>query len=113
MTTPADVKACCAAAYSSDLVALLLGDSYHPGGQALTRRLAAAMQLRTGQSVLDVAAGRGTSALTIAREYDTTVVGVDLSAPNVALANDAAEAAGLPNALTFAAATPKTCRYRT
>ncbi len=95
MTTPADVKACCAAAYSSDLVALLLGDSYHPGGQALTRRLAAVMGLRSGQSVLDVASGRGTSALAIARDYGATVVGVDLSAPNIALATGSAEAAGV------------------
>jgi arsenite methyltransferase len=76
MTDPGEVKACCAAAYSSDLVSLLLGDSYHPGGQALTRRLAATMDLHSGQTVLDVAFGRGTSALTIAREYDVSVVGV-------------------------------------
>lgn len=101
MTTPAQVKACCAAAYSTDLVALLLGGSYHPGGQALTRRLAAVMGLRSGQSVLDVASGRGTSTLTIARDYGATVVGVDLSAPNVALANDAAESAGLSECADF------------
>jgi len=101
MTNPAEVKACCAAAYSSDLVALLLGDSYHPGGQALTRRLAAGLELRTGESVLDVASGRGTSALTIARDHGATVVGVDLSAANVALANGAAQAAGLSDRVGF------------
>ena len=37
--TPQTVKACCAAGYSSDLVSLLLGDSYHPGGLPLTRQL--------------------------------------------------------------------------
>jgi arsenite methyltransferase len=103
MTNPGEVKACCAAAYSSDLVTLLLGDSYHPGGLALTRRLAAGMGLRTGQSVLDVASGRGTSALTIAHEYDVTVTGVDLSPANVALSNGAAQAAGLSNRVTFQA----------
>lgn len=101
MTGPGEVKACCAAAYSSDLVALLLGDSYHPGGQSLTRRLAAAMELHTGQSVLDVASGRGTSALTIANQYDVAVVGVDLSAANVALSNGAARAAGLSDRVGF------------
>jgi len=55
MTNAGEVKACCAAAYPSDLVALLLGDSYHPGGQALTRRLAAGLDLREGQSVLGAA----------------------------------------------------------
>ena len=101
MTDPGEVKACCAAAYSSDLVALLLGDSYHPGGQALTRRLAAGLDLREGQSVLDVASGRGTSALTIANEYDVSVVGVDLSSANVALGNGAAQAAGLSGRVGF------------
>jgi arsenite methyltransferase len=103
MTNPAEVKACCAAAYSSDLVALLLGDSYHPGGQALTRRLATGLGLRAGQSVLDAASGRGTSALTVAREYNVTVTGVDLSPANVALGNGAAQAAGLPDRITFQA----------
>ncbi|WP_020388698.1 class I SAM-dependent methyltransferase [Kribbella catacumbae] len=101
MTKPDEIKACCAAAYSSDLVALLLGDSYHPGGQALTRRLAASMDLHSGQSVLDVASGRGTSALTIAQQYDVSVVGVDLSPANVALSNGAVQAAGLSDRVSF------------
>jgi arsenite methyltransferase len=90
-----ELKTCCVTAYSSDLVSLLLGDSYHPGGLALTRRVAAAVDLRPGQRVLDVASGRGTSALLFAREYDVDVIGVDLAAANVALAAGAAQAAGL------------------
>ena len=44
MTTPTsqasqEVKSCCAALYSSDWARLLLGDSFHPGGLALTERL--------------------------------------------------------------------------
>jgi arsenite methyltransferase len=86
---------------ADDLVALLLGNSYHPGGQILTRRLAAAMGLHAGQRVLDVASGRGTSALTIAREYGAAVVGVDRSAANVALGNGAAQASGLSDRVHF------------
>ena len=93
---PAPVaKACCAAAYGSDLVALLLGDSYHPGGLALTRRLADQLAVRTGQRVLDVASGRGTTALLLAGDYGADVVGVDLSEANVAAATAAARDAGL------------------
>ena len=33
---PSAIKACCAAGYQSDLVALILGESYHPGGAGLT-----------------------------------------------------------------------------
>ncbi len=98
---PAQAKACCAAAYGSDVVALLLGESYHPGGLALTRRLADRLDLRPGQRVLDVASGRGTTALTLAREYGVTVTGVDLSDANVALAAGAAQAAGLAGQVSF------------
>ena len=103
MSTPgaAEFTTCCAAAYSSDLVALLLGESYHPGGLRLTRRLAASMSLAAGDRVVDVAAGRGASALMLAREFDVTVDGVDLSAVNVALANGAARAAGLAERAVF------------
>lgn len=59
------------------------------------------MDLHSGQSVLDLASGRGTSALTIAHEYDVSVVGIDLSAANVALANGAAQAAGLSERVDF------------
>ena len=103
MTDAGDIKACCAAAYSSDLVALLLGDSYHPGGTTLTSRLATALGLRAGQSVLDVASGRGMSAMAIAHAYDVTVTGVDLSPANVALSNGAAQAAGLADRVRFVA----------
>ncbi|MFE9655555.1 SAM-dependent methyltransferase [Micromonospora sp. NPDC006431] len=97
----AEAKACCAATYGSDVVALLLGDSYHPGGLALTRRLADRLDLRTGEIVLDVASGRGTTALTLATEYQVDVTGVDLSDANVALATDKAQAAGLVDRIRF------------
>jgi arsenite methyltransferase len=97
----AEFTSCCAATYSSDLVALLLGDSYHPGGLALTRRLADRLALAPGKRVLDVAAGRGASALMLAREFAVTVDGVDLSAANMALATGAARAAGVADAAFF------------
>jgi arsenite methyltransferase len=96
-----EFAACCAATYSSDLVALLLGDSYHPGGLALTRRLADRLALAPDKRVLDVAAGRGASALMLAREFAATVDGVDLSAANMALATGAARAAGMAGRATF------------
>lgn len=101
MTAPEDIKGCCAAAYSCDLVGLLLGESYHPGGLRLTRTLASRMKLAAGERVLDVAAGRGTSALMLATEYATTVDGVDLSEANVALATGAAASAGLGDHVSF------------
>jgi arsenite methyltransferase len=91
-----DVKACCAAAYSSDLVAMLLGEAYHPGGLALTRRLAGHLALRPGQAVLDVASGPGATARLLATEHQVSVTGVDLSVANVKRAmTDAAAVDGV------------------
>jgi arsenite methyltransferase len=97
----ATVKACCAAAYGLDFVALILGDSYHPGGRDLTRRLADAMDLGSGDRVLDVAAGIGTTALLLAAERDVDVVGVDLGPVQVANAERRAVQLGLGGRVRF------------
>lgn len=82
-TDPATRKACCAAAYDSDLVALVLGESYHPGGFEMTRRLARAIGLRRGERVLDVACGNGSSAFLLADEFAVYVDGIDLGRASV------------------------------
>jgi SAM-dependent methyltransferase len=96
-----DLKNCCASAYQHDAVALVLGDSYHPGGLALTRRLADALALQPGQRVADVASGPGTTAFLLATEYGVFVDGVDLGAGTVAAANAKAVEAGLDRRVTF------------
>jgi arsenite methyltransferase len=98
---PEAVKACCAAAYGFDLVALFLGDSYHPGGAALTRRLADAMGLRAADRVLDAAAGVGTTALLLAQERGVDVIGVDLGEVQVARARGRASRFGLADRVAF------------
>ncbi len=90
-----ETKACCAAAYGTDAVALVLGKSYHPGGLALTRRLAERLGLRSGHRVVDVASGPGTTARLLAADYDVTVDGIDLGESSVEGARAAAEEAGL------------------
>lgn len=95
------VKACCAAAYGVDLVGLFLGESYHPGGAGLTRRLAETLTLRPGERVLDVASGIGTTALLLAAEHDVDVVGVDLGDAQVARARARASDAGLGARVRF------------
>ncbi|MFP3899733.1 MAG: class I SAM-dependent methyltransferase [Acidimicrobiia bacterium] len=103
-TDPADaeaLKACCATTYGLDLIGLLLGDSYHPGGVALTRRLADAIGLRPGERVLDIASGIGTTALLLAAERDAAVVGIDLGDAQVARATARAADAGLDGRTRF------------
>jgi arsenite methyltransferase len=75
------IKDCCAAAYSSAAARLLLGDSFHPGGPALTSRLVQALRVGPGDLVVDVGCGPGTSALQLARETGCDVIGVDLAPP--------------------------------
>jgi hypothetical protein len=99
--THEEIKSCCAEAYSKDIVAMLLGDSYHPGGTALTRRLADRLALTQGMRVLDVASGRGTTALLLAETYGVQAAGVDYAPANTALAQGAAEAAGLAHRAVF------------
>lgn len=98
---PATIKACCATSYSSDLVTLLLGESYHPGGLALSRRLLDHLDLLPGHRVADVASGRGTTSLLAAVEHRVSVDGVDLAAANVALGSAAADARGLADQVRF------------
>lgn len=110
-SAPETVKACCAATYGTDLVALLLGDAYHPGGLTLTRQLAAQLALAGGERVLDVASGRGTTALMLAGDYGVRVDGLDLSEANVALAQGATAAAGLSTLVGFTAGDAEALPY--
>ncbi|MFD7408970.1 methyltransferase domain-containing protein [Streptomyces sp. NPDC059866] len=96
-----EIKTCCADAYAKDAVALLLGDSYHPGGLTLTRHLADHLQLAGDARVLDVASGRGTTALLLADVYGARVDGVDYAPANTALAQGAAQAAGMAERAVF------------
>jgi ubiquinone/menaquinone biosynthesis C-methylase UbiE len=80
---------------------LLLGDSLHPGGLALTERLGTLVGVDASSRVLDVAAGQGTSALHLARVFGCPVVGVDLGARNVTLARQAADQDGLVDQVRF------------
>jgi SAM-dependent methyltransferase len=98
---PNELKACCAAAYGSAVARLLLGDSFHPGGRALTSRLIRSLRLGDEAVVVDIACGIGTSALLLARETGCRVIGVDLSQANVREASAAARSSGLEDRVRF------------
>jgi len=99
--SPTEAKACCATAYSSDLVALVLGESYHPGGLKLTRRLAELAGLQAGQRVLDVASGPGTTAMMLAAEFGVIVDGVDLADEPVRRATTSAGGSNVNDRVAF------------
>lgn len=96
-----ELKSCCAAAYQSDFVRLLLGDSFHPGGLALTERIGDLLALSPRDHVLDVASGRGESGIFVAKRFGCRVTGIDLGEANVAQATSRAEAAGVGTLVRF------------
>jgi arsenite methyltransferase len=99
--SPTAIKQCCAAVYDSDATKLLLGDSLHPGGTELTERLGRMLNLEPRTRVLDVAAGRGTSALTLATRFGCEVIGLDYSWRNIEAAKRDASERGLSKTVTF------------
>ena len=74
---------CCAQFYEQDLVQELMGGSYHPGGENLSRSLVEILGLPPGSSTLDVACGVGTTSRMMAKEFGLNVTGLDFSAINV------------------------------
>lgn len=95
------IKTCCADTYSDDVVALLLGDSHHPGGTALTRRLADRLGLRPGNRVLDLACGPGATARLLAVEHNVHVEGIDLAEVTLTRARTLTDSAGLGDRVRF------------
>jgi arsenite methyltransferase len=100
---PADhqIKVCCATFYQSEVVRMLLGDVLHPGGLALTRHLGEVIGLGPGDRVLDVACGRGASAVHMAERFGCHVTGLDYGPDNVAAAQAHADKAGVTDLTTF------------
>ena len=99
--SPETIKACCATAYASPVARWLLGSSFHPGGETLTRRLIRSLGVGPGDTVADVACGPGESSLQLAREAECRVVGIDLSSESIESARSAAADEGLDGSVRF------------
>ncbi len=95
------LKTCCANLYQSEWATLLLGESFHPGGTALTEHLGTLLDLEPSQQVLDVAAGQGTSAIHLAQRFGCHVLGIEYSRASVERATQAAQSAGVAHLVTF------------
>jgi ubiquinone/menaquinone biosynthesis C-methylase UbiE len=80
---PSEALSCCSTFYEQDWVRNLAEDIFHPGGEDLTRRTIAAMDLPAHATVADLGCGTGTSALMLARDFPLQVTGVDVSATNI------------------------------
>ena len=96
-----DVKSCCATLYESDMARMLLGDSFHPGGLSLTKRLGDLLGLKPGMRVVDVASGKGESAIFLAQTFGCAVTGIDFSVVNAEQASARADEAKVDHSVTF------------
>ena len=83
-----EIKTCCATFYQSDIVRLLLGDVLHPGGLELTGYLGTVVGLKAEDRVLDIACGRGASAVYLARRFGCHVTGLDYGQDNMLAARE-------------------------
>lgn len=95
------LKQCCARLYESDLARFLLGESFHPGGFRLTGQLGRTMGLNAASRVLDVACGKGTTAVFLVKEFGCEVFGIDYGEQNVAAARSLAQAAQVDARVQF------------
>ncbi|GAI60414.1 unnamed protein product, partial [marine sediment metagenome] len=51
----------------------------HPGGLKVTKQLADSLQINPKTKVIDIACGKGSTALYLAEKYGCEVVGIDIS----------------------------------
>ncbi|MEM0010222.1 MAG: methyltransferase domain-containing protein [Candidatus Bathyarchaeia archaeon] len=75
--------------------------SYHPGGSETTRRLIEKANIGGNSIVLDVASGVGETAIYIATNFGSSVIGIDLSRKMVDYANVFAKTVGLDQKISF------------
>lgn len=94
-TDPTGIKQCCANVYGSDSTRYLLGESFHLGGLELTEELASLLVLGPDSLVLDVASGKGTTALFLFEQFGCRVIGVDLNEQKVTEASAEVASLGL------------------
>lgn len=95
------VAACCTTLYSHPLASWLLGESLHPGGLALTDRLADHAEIGIDTRVLDAGCGHGSSAIHLAARRGCEVLGITLETEGIEAARRRARIQGLSEAVTF------------
>ena len=96
-----DVNACCAVTSGHPLARALLGDSLHPGGLALTSRLAVNMGIGATSNVLDVGSGLGATPVHLAQSKGCSVTAVTLEREGVATGAGMASREGVGERVRF------------
>jgi ubiquinone/menaquinone biosynthesis C-methylase UbiE len=79
----------------------VLGDSLHPGGLALTSRLAAYLGIRASSDVLDAGSGLGATAVHLSRTIGCRVTGVTLEDEGIAVGSELARREGVEDRVSW------------
>lgn len=99
---PEEIVAACCAVYSHPLASFLSIDgTMHPGGLALTRRMAESLSLDGGKRVLDAGCGSGASAVFLAEEFGCRVDGITAEFGGVKSARGLARSRGVDRQTSF------------
>ena len=75
-------------------------DAFHTRGKESTLELAALVQFKEGEQVLDVGCGLGGSARFISENYGCNVIGIDLTQDYIDVANELTQMVGLGDKVT-------------
>ena len=97
----APIGACCSIIYSHPLATWLIGESFHPGGLALTDELAQLTELGPGMRLLDAGCGRGASTVHLAESTGCEAVGLTLETDGVERGRQLAESRGVTDRVSF------------
>jgi SAM-dependent methyltransferase len=87
--------------YEDSFLNSILRNILHPGGLKLTEQLAVLADINEKSTVLDVASGKGISAIFLAKRFGCEVVGVDLSKDMIKKAADLAKTELISNRAVF------------
>ncbi|MCE7737207.1 MAG: methyltransferase domain-containing protein [Candidatus Heimdallarchaeota archaeon] len=104
---------CCTNFYESDIVKFLLGESFHPGGKEITLMLARTLNLKPGNTIIDIACGLSTSLMQIIPKFHVFGVGIDLSYKNLSIAISRVKTKGLDYNLSLIQADSHYLPFRT
>jgi len=73
----------------------------HPGGLKATRMLVDALSITSESRVVDIACGKGSSAIYLAKNWGCRVVGIDIATDLIQVARDNARREGVSAKVTF------------
>ena len=87
--------------YDTEVFREILKDALHPGGHALTRRMAEVARARPGLMVLDLGCGSGAGCFLFCKGYGCNAIGIDLSLRKITFALARARDEGLAGRAGF------------